>query len=176
MTKKLSVAAINKANGALDNKKMITVLGEYKVNINLTFKESKIDNVIFDYLTLFQEASKSGDIDEDFIRGIGAILHTLILREFSDVPMIPKERDLNKLLQVATVLYDTGVMEAVMSELDESELKRVYSKLENNSKRVGKFIGEYALSSALSEGGNEDENSQEHEGTGESTTATTIED
>ncbi|MBX4152348.1 hypothetical protein, partial [Paenibacillus lautus] len=132
--------------------------------------------VIFDYLTLFQEANKNGDFDEDFIRGTGAILHTLILREFSDVPMIPKERDLKKLLRVATVLYDTGVMEAVMSKLDESELKRVYSKLEINSKRAGEFIGEYALSSALSEGGGVNDNSQKREGTGESTAATTIED
>ena len=98
---------------------MITVLDEYKVNISLTFKESKIDKVIFDYLNLFEEASRSGSINEDFIRGTGAILQTLILREFSDVPMIPKQRDLGKLIQVANVLYDTGIMEIVLSEFDE---------------------------------------------------------
>lgn len=169
MTQKLDLKALKKLNKELDNAvKDINVLG-FEVRINTIFKESKIDKVIFDYLTLFQEANKNGDFDEDFIRGTGAILHTLILREFSDVPVIPKERDLNKILQVATVLYDTGVMEAVMSELDESELKRVYSKLENNSKRIGEFLGEHALSSALSEGGSEDDDSKEHEGIGEST-------
>lgn len=171
VTQKLDLKTLKKLNKELDNAvKDISVLG-YEVKINTIFKESKIDKVIFDYLSLFQEASKNGEIDEDFIRGTGAILHTLILREFSDVPMIPKQRDLNKILQVATVLYDTGVMDAVISEFEESELKKVYSKLENNSKRVGEILGEYALSSSLSERSNKDGDSKEHEGTGENASA-----
>ena len=123
--------------------------------------------MIFDYISLFEEASRNGSINEDFIRGTGAILHTLILREFSDVPMIPKQRDLEKLIQITNVLYDTGIMEAVISAFNESELKKVYSKLETNSKRVGEILGEFALSSTLPEGDSEDVYGQKHEGTGE---------
>lgn len=126
---------------------------------------------MFDYLTLFEEARKNREIDEDFIRGTGAILHTLILREFSDVPMIPASRDVKEIIKVAKVLYDTGIMSEVITAFNESEIKKVYSKLETNSKRVGEILGEYALSSTLTEGESQDDNSQEYERTGETTSA-----
>ncbi|MFI2856796.1 hypothetical protein ACH6EH_06620 [Paenibacillus sp. JSM ZJ436] len=164
MTKKLSASAINKAHKALDNKKKITVLGEYEVNISLTFKDSDIDKVIFDYLTMFEEAGRNNKIDDEFILGSGALLHTLILGAFTDVPMIPKERDIAKYLEVANVFYNTGIMNAVIEALPERELKKVSDKLDANSKKIGQMIGEYALSSAMAQGENNEDQSQEHEG------------
>ncbi|MGM1044886.1 MAG: hypothetical protein ACQEXX_01930 [Bacillota bacterium] len=169
MSKKLSTATINKLNKELAKKKKIYILGEHEVTIDLVFMESKIDKVIFDYLSLFEEASKGNAIDEDFIRGTGAILHTLILREFSDVPMIPKERNLKKIIKVTEVLYNTGIMEEVISSFATDEVKKVYNKLDQNSKRVGQILGEFAISSTLSQGVNEDDSSQESQGTGEDT-------
>ncbi|MBT2759845.1 hypothetical protein [Paenibacillus sp. ISL-20] len=175
MTQKLDLKTLKRLNKELEETKPISAIG-FEVKINTVFKESKVDKVIFDYFCLFEDASRNGDIDEDFIRGMGGILHTLILREFSDVPSIPTQRDLKKVIQIATVLYDTGIMEAVMAEFDELELKKVYNKLEKNSKRVGAILGEFALSSTLSEGAEKSDNSQELEGTGEGAPSDTIKD
>lgn len=149
---KLTVAEINKAAKIIDKKKTVYVLGDKEVMIDISFKESKIDKVIFNYLSMFEEASRGNQIDEEFIRGTGAILQTLILREFSNVPMIPKDRNVMKFIEVARVLYDTGILEEVISSFDELELNKIYDKLAKNSQRLGKLIGEYAVSSSLSTG------------------------
>lgn len=151
MAEKLDIAAIKRLNKSLEQTEQIDVLG-YEVTIVRHFKESKIDKVIFDYLSMFEEASRGNAIDEEFIRGTGAILQTLILREFSNVPMIPKGRKIPKIIEVAQVLYNTGILPAVINSFDESELKKVYDKLANNSDRLGKLLGEYAVSSSLSTG------------------------
>lgn len=149
---KLTASAINNAAKYKDKKKTVYVLGDKEVVIDIAFKESKIDKVIFDYLYMFEEASRGNQIDEEFIRGTGAILQTLILREFSNVPVIPKDRNITKIIEVAQVLYDTGILEEVISSFDESELNKVYDKLARYSNRLGKLIGEYAVSSSLSTG------------------------
>ncbi|OZB98020.1 hypothetical protein [Paenibacillus sp. XY044] len=149
---KLTASAINNAAKSKDKKKTVYVLGDKEVVIDIAFKESKIDTVIFDYLSMFEEVSRGNQIDDEFIRGTGAILQTLILREFSNVPMIPKDRNVAKFIEVAKVLYDTGILEEVINSYEESELNKVYDKLAKNSNRLGKLIGEYAISSSLSTG------------------------
>lgn len=149
MPKKLTAASLNKLNKELDKKKEITILGEHKVNIDTHFKDSKIDKIIFDYLSMFEETYKNNKIDEDFIRGAMAIFHTLVLREFSDVPSIPKERHIQDLIQIAEALYDTGIMEEVLLAFDQEQLQKVYKKLEVASKRTDQIIAEHALSVSL---------------------------
>ncbi|MNH66530.1 hypothetical protein D3C73_185630 [compost metagenome] len=160
MSKKLTSATINKLNKELDKKKTIYILGEYEVNINLVFNESKIDKVVFDYLSMFEEVNKNNEFDEEFIRGTLAILNTFILREFSDVPMIPSDRNVQKLIQVSKALYNTGIMEEVMVAFDQEQLNKVFEKLQTGSKRVGELMGEYAIKDALNSG-DDIENSEE---------------
>lgn len=160
MAKKLTAAALNKLNNDISKRKEITILGEYKINIDTHFKDSKIDKIVFDYLSLFEETHKNNEIDEEFIRGTMAIFHTFVLREFSDVPSIPKDRNVQKLIQVANALYDTGIMEAVLSEFDQDQLQKVYKKLEVISKRTGEITAQYALSVALNSERDKDEDSK----------------
>lgn len=152
MPNKLTATTIHKLNKELDKKKTILVLGEHEVKIDLVFKDSKIDKIVFDYLSLFEEVNKDGTLDEEFIRGTLAILNTFILRDFSDVPMIPKDRNVKKLIQVSEALYDTGIMEEVMMAFDQEQLNKVFAKLSAAGKRVGEIMGEYAIKSTLQRG------------------------
>lgn len=160
MGKKLTAATINKLNKELDIKKTVYILGDNEVNIDIVFKKSKIDKVVSDYLSLFEEVHKEKEIDEDFIRGSVVILNTFILREFSDVPMIPKDRDMKKLIQVSEALYDTGIMEEIIASFDEEELGKVYKQIDVSAKRVGEVMTEHIVRSSLSDG-DIDENSKE---------------
>lgn len=160
MSKKLTAATINKLNKELDKKKTIYVMGDNEVNIDLVFKESKIDKVVFDYLSMFEEVNKNNEFDEEFIRGTLAILNTFILREFSDVPMIPKDRNVQKLIQISEALYNTGIMEEVMVAFDQEQLNKVFNKLQAGSKRVGELMGEYAIKEALNSGDEHEDGEQ----------------
>lgn len=144
---KLTAAKINKLNKALDKKRKIHILEDNdEVNISVEFKESLVEKVIMDYISILEKINAAPVITDELLRGTAGILHLFILREFSDVPMIPKTNDdIQKLVDVTHALYDTGIMEAVIEGFDHEQVKKVYSKLDASSKRAGELMGELAF-------------------------------
>lgn len=167
---KLTAATINKKNQELSTKRTIYILGDQEVVINNTFKDSSIDKIVVDYLSIFETANKDNNIDDEILRGLASLLPVLMLREFSNVPMIPKNNDdIKKLISIAFILYDTGILEEVLNAFDQEQVQKVYTKLEASSKRVGEVMGELAIKSSLSndQGDEEIGNSEELQGIGE---------
>lgn len=156
---KLTTAKINKINKELDQKRKIYILQDHdEVNISVIFKDTTVDKLILDYLSVLETVSKSSELTDDMIRGTIGVLNLLILREFSDVPMIPKTtNDIQKLIDVTYVLYNTGILEAVMDQFDPEQIKKVHEKLEKVSKRAGELLGEMAVRTTLNDSKNEDE-------------------
>ncbi|WP_405168515.1 hypothetical protein [Paenibacillus sp. FSL H3-0286] len=144
---KLTISKINKLNKTLDKKRKIYILEDNdEVNICVEFKESLIDKVVMDYIAILEQLTTSSTISADLMRGTAGILHLFMIREFSDVPMIPKDNgDIQKLVDVTYALYDTGIMEAVIEGFDHEQVQKVYSKLDASSKRAGELMGELAI-------------------------------
>lgn len=167
---KLTATSINKKNQELSTKRTIYVLGDQEVIINNTFKDSSIDKIVVDYLSIFESTNKDNSVDDEILRGLVSLLPVLILREFSNVPMIPKTNsDIKKLISIAYILYDTGILEEVLNAFDQEQVQKVYTKLDVASKRVGEVMSELAIKSTLSQTQGDEEigDSEELQGIGE---------
>ncbi|ASA22760.1 hypothetical protein [Paenibacillus donghaensis] len=149
---KLTAAKINKLSKELDKKRKIYILEDNdEVNVSIEFKESLVDKVVMDYISVLEKLSTSSSISDDLLRGTAGILHLFILREFSDVPMIPKTNDdIQELVDTSLALYDTGIMEAVIEGFDHEQVQKVYEKLDISSKRAGELLGELAIKQTIS--------------------------
>jgi hypothetical protein len=149
---KLTAAKINKLNKSLDEKRKIYILEDNdEVIINIKFKETVINRIVMEYLTVLQRVSTSDQLDNDLVIGSIGLLNLFILREFSDVPMIPKNsEDLQKNIDVVDALYNVGIMDAVLEQFDTNEKQKVYDKLNKVSAESGKFLGEAALKETFS--------------------------
>lgn len=149
MAKKLTVTGLKKADSKLNERKKIMIHdNEYEVIIHTVFRESLIEKTVFAYLTLLHDLKSRSEVDDELIRGTLALLYTLILREFSNLP-IPKENQLDELVSVSKSLLDTGIMKEVFDAYPKEELAKIDKKLTDVSNNMGSLIGEMAISSTL---------------------------
>ncbi|WP_342422359.1 hypothetical protein [Paenibacillus sp. FSL E2-0178] len=148
---KLSVAKINKLNREMDKKRKIYILEDNdEVDINVKFKETVINRIVMEYITILERISRTEQLDNELVIGSIGLLNLFMLREFSNVPMIPKtSEDLQENIEIADALYNCGIMDAVLEQFDVVEKQKVYDKLNKVSTETGKFLGEAALKEAL---------------------------
>ena len=157
MKNKLTAAILEQIGPNERTYKTVTVLNEYEVRIQEEVRESQLDKVIFDYLNLFEQASKTGEMDDEFIRGMGPLLHTLMIREFTDIPGIPHGNTVEELLPYAIALYDAGIkkpgdvglMAEILNHFDSENMKRIYDKLARSGEQIGQTLGEEVIRKSL---------------------------
>jgi hypothetical protein len=102
-----------------------------------------------EYIAVLEKVGRTDKLDNDLVIGSIGLLNLFILREFSNVPMIPKtSEDLRKNIDIAEALYNSGIMDAVLEQFDEAEKQKVFDKLNRVSEESGKFLGEAAIKSA----------------------------
>jgi hypothetical protein len=152
---KLSAAKINKLNREMDKKRKIYILEDNdEVDISIKFKETVINRIVMEYLTVLERVGRTEKLDNELVIGSIGLLNLFMLREFSNVPMIPKtSEDMQKNIDVADALYNCGIMDAVLEQFDKDEKQKVYDKLNKVSAESGKFLGEAALKAAIASTG-----------------------
>ncbi|SDE82595.1 hypothetical protein SAMN04488542_102277 [Fontibacillus panacisegetis] len=129
--KKLTASGLKSLESNLNERKTIFVYGgQFAVTISVVFRESMIENVLKAYLSILNELQEHGEGDEDLIRGSLGIFNTLVLREFTDLP-IPKSNDLNRLITVTNTLLDTGIMKEVYDAISPQQLLKIEEKLKS---------------------------------------------
>ncbi|MNO70676.1 hypothetical protein D3C76_615690 [compost metagenome] len=129
--KKLTASGLKSLESNLNERKTIFVYGgQFAVTISVVFRESMIENVLKAYLSILNELQEHGESDEDLIRGSLGIFNTLVLREFTDLP-IPKSNDLNRLITVTNTLLDTGIMKEVYDAISPQQLLKIEEKLKS---------------------------------------------
>ncbi|WP_431785782.1 hypothetical protein [Paenibacillus lactis] len=149
MSKKLTVSALNKLESQLNTQRVIQILGDqYEVKIKTIFRESQIQSVVTNYLTLLQDLKSRTEVDEALIQGTIGLLNTMILREFTDLP-IPKGNKIEELVKVSKTLLDSGIMKETFDKLDKDELAKIEDKIKSVNSEVGKIVGELALVSSV---------------------------
>lgn len=145
MAKKLTAAELNKLSSKFNDKTVIRILdGEFEVSINNTFRDSDIDNVVLNYLTVLQEVQRKEQITDELIKDTVSLLNTFVLREFTDLP-IPKKNDITSLIRVTKNLLDNGITNEVLSHIPPAQLARVENRIKEAQKGIGKVMGELAL-------------------------------
>ena len=164
--KQLTAAELSKLNSALDGQKAIYILGnKYEVLIDTHFRESKLNKVAMKYLSIIQSLQHREEIDDETIANTLSLLHPLILKEFTNLPLSEIDT-IEDLIKVQTALLDTGILVEVFNALPEKEVKKLTDKVDQLSKNIGQVMGELAVRQSLE--GVDTSGNNEHEATGSS--------
>jgi|GEM_PF-3068428 len=151
MTKKLTAAELNKLSSKFNELKKVHILdGQYEVSIYTSFRESLIENVVMTYIGLLEDLKKSENVTNETIKNTVVLLDTLILREFTDLP-IPKKNDIPNLIKFTHNLLDNGILVEVYNHIPKDQIEKVKAKLEQVSKGIGEATAELAIQAALQE-------------------------
>lgn len=152
LAKKLTASELNKLSAKFNNKTTIRILdGEFEVSINDVFRDTDIDNVVLNYLTVLQEVHRKEQITDELLKDTVSLLNTFVLREFTDLP-IPKKNDITSLIRVTKNLMDNGITNEVLNHFPAEQLIKVEAKLKEAQKDIGKVMGDLALTSTVKSG------------------------
>lgn len=146
---------------------IINVQGkDYVVNINKHFRNSKLEVIAVKYLDYVQKLRKKPDVTEETIIGTIKLLPTLIIMEFSDVPIDFEIKEIDDLIHIQKNLYDLGILGQVYSQFDKKELEKANKMIATIAKEAGKLMNDVVIQKALKE--IEDESNTELESVGKS--------
>lgn len=138
MGKKLTVSDLNKLGKELEHSKTYPILdGQFDVTIKQNFKESSINNIFTALIEVVQGIEKSELTELTFGQIAAQIGSTLMLREFTDLP-IPNKNDFQTLIKVYENLLNTDIFVEVVNKLPESQVK----KLEKRFKEIADNFAE----------------------------------
>ncbi|MNW28327.1 hypothetical protein D3C74_51510 [compost metagenome] len=141
---RLTATELNKLGSGLEEKQTIQVLGKYDVTIHTKLRNTGIQRVLSVYLELLQGLKAANKLDDEMIAGTLNVLYTLILREFTDLPL-PKKNDLTPLLRATSNLIDTGIMEEVFQHIPDSELMKVKDQMSKVQSNMAEALAEMAI-------------------------------
>ncbi|MET3209905.1 UNVERIFIED_CONTAM: hypothetical protein ABIC26_002853 [Paenibacillus sp. PvR008] len=138
MTKKITATELNKLSKELEQTKTHPILdGQFEVTIKQNFKESSINNIFTGLIEVVQGIEKSQLTELTFSQIASQIGSTLMLREFTDLP-IPNKNDFQTLIKVYENLLNTNIFVEVVNKLPEIQVK----KLEKRFKEIADNFAE----------------------------------
>ncbi|QNR65531.1 hypothetical protein IAQ67_16750 [Paenibacillus peoriae] len=138
MAKKLTVSELNKLSKELGQTQTYPILdGQFEVTIKQNFKESSINNIFTGLIEVVEGIEKSQLTELTFSQIASQIGSTLMLREFTDLP-IPNKNDFQTLIKVYENLLNTNIFVEVANKLPEVEVK----KLEKRFKEIADNFAE----------------------------------
>ncbi|MDP9698884.1 hypothetical protein J2T16_001781 [Paenibacillus intestini] len=144
-TKKLTATALNTLDAKNNKRKKIYVTDQrYEVQIHTFFRKSLIDNVNTNYLSIIDQLRQKTDVTDQLIKDTVGLYNTLLLKEFTDLP-IPKKLDVEKLIKVTNMLLDNGIMEEVLTQFPEQELKKLEEQFRALQERMAAMVSELAI-------------------------------
>ncbi|MWV44973.1 hypothetical protein GRF59_15225 [Paenibacillus sp. HJL G12] len=136
-TKKLTIAELDKMENELNQKETIKILdGKYEVNIHKVFKDSDIEDMLLNYMTILQELNKSPEAN---LKNSASLYITLILRHFTDLP-IPESNEIDELIRITKVLKNKGITTEVTESLPKDQLEYLGTRAQEASVALEKLI------------------------------------
>lgn len=123
--KKLTLAEINKQSKVLDIQREFTVaIGEqeYKMSHDVSFRTTKKHQLLDDVIHFFSEGAENTEILE-LATPYTALL---VLKHFTTLEV---SNNISEALSLLNVLVDLGVLDKIVNELPEKEVKELYQLL-----------------------------------------------
>lgn len=152
-SKKLNKTSLASMIKNQNKTRTITVRGDHDLKIEEIFLESKIDSLIADYLEMFEQASLHKEMTQDLIEGSSMLVFALIIREFTDIGVIPQGSNIQEIYPVAKAIYDLGkvskesqgLMAEIIDAFDKSQIERVFDKLSQMTDKVHEQVTRLAI-------------------------------
>lgn len=144
-SKKLTANALSTLDAKNNQRKTIYVTDhQYEVQIHTFFRQSLMDNVNMNYVSLIDQLRQKTDVTDQVIKDTVGLYNTLLLKEFSNLP-IPKKLDVEKLIKVTHMLLDNGIMEQVLEQFPDQELKKLEEQFKTLQEKMATMISELAI-------------------------------
>jgi len=144
---KLTLAKLNGVDSKQNGRKTIYVTEEkYEINVHTHFRESLMEDVVTEYMSLVDEVRSNTELDDILIRGTLSLFHTLMLRKFTDIPF-PKKMNLDSLIKHSRVLLDNGITKEVMDSFPQTEIEKLEARFKAAQQQAAKVIAEMAIAS-----------------------------
>ncbi|MBE7897185.1 hypothetical protein G7L40_00475 [Paenibacillus polymyxa] len=125
MAKKLTATDLNKLSKGINETRTYPILdGQFDVIINQHFKDTSINNIFTGLVEVVKGIEASELTELTFSRIAQQIGMTLMLREFTDLP-IPNKNDFQTLIKVYENLLNTNIYVEVMNKLPEDQIRKV---------------------------------------------------
>ncbi|MEK4432984.1 hypothetical protein MHB54_27915 [Paenibacillus sp. FSL M7-0802] len=131
MAKKLTATDLNKLSKGINKTKTHPILdGQFEVTIDQHFKNSSINNIFTGLFEVVKDINKSELTELTFSRIAQQIGMTLMLREFTDLP-IPNKNDFQTLIKVYENLLNTNIFVEVMNKMPEDQIRKVEKRFKD---------------------------------------------
>ncbi|WKL00805.1 hypothetical protein Q0F98_28265 [Paenibacillus amylolyticus] len=99
------------------------------------------------YLSLIDQLRQKTDVTDQVIKDTVGLYNTLLLKEFSDLP-IPRKLDVEKLIKVTNMLLDNGIMEEVLTQFPDVELRKLEEQFKALQEKMATMVSELAMTRA----------------------------
>jgi hypothetical protein len=133
MAKKINLTNLKSMEKEVFSTKEV-IIGDYSINIDIKFRETKIINLLKEFLEKANYA-KENNIDLDFST-YGLVL---LIKYFTDIDM---PNDYDKEMQVYNILVDLGILSIILENFDEEEIKKFNEKLNLYNQNITKLAEE----------------------------------
>ncbi|MDY8023379.1 hypothetical protein [Paenibacillus polymyxa] len=142
MAKKLTATDLNKLSKGINKTKTHPILdGQFEVVIDQHFKDSSINNIFTGLVEVIKGILPSELTELTFSRIAQHIGMTLMLREFTDLP-IPNKNEFQTLIKVYENLLNTNIFVEVMNKLPEDQIRKVEKRFKEIESRFDKIVKE----------------------------------
>jgi len=149
--KKLNTTTLSKMAIQLNEKQKIIVLGEYEVQLHQTWRKSTIREVIMSYMDILQELNQQEDVTNTTIANSVALIDTLLVKAFTDIPFPKDQTDVASLIQITNVLLDNGILEEVIQAFHPDNIARFQTEFEAFQNRLGQYLGDLAIQRGINQ-------------------------
>jgi len=149
--KKLNTTTLSKMATQLNEKQKIIVLGEYEVQLHQTWRKSTIREVIMSYMDILQELNQQDDVTNTTIANSVALIDTLLVKAFTDIPFPKDQTDVASLIQITNVLLDNGILEEVIHAFHPDNIAKFQTEFEAFQNRLGQYLGDLAIQRGMNQ-------------------------
>jgi hypothetical protein len=152
--KKLTPTKLNKLASQFNEKKKVYISidnEDYEVVVDKKFRRSKIFKMLIHYLQILYEIRNKKDLNVDTITDSTALINTMIIKYFSDVPL-PDLDNVDDLIYASNSLYDLGITEKLINDgFDKEQIEFVFSEIDKNAKVIGERLAEIGVVGVMKE-------------------------
>jgi len=144
---KLTLAKLNAIDSKNNQRKTIYVTPDnHEVNVHTYFRESLMEDVVTEYISIVDELRSRTEIDDILIKSTLSLFNTLVMKKFTDLPF-PKKLDLESLVKYSRVLLDNDITTEVINSFPKEELDKLEQRFKAAQQQAAKVIAEMAVAS-----------------------------
>lgn len=151
MSKKLTLAELNKLDKKINKRKKIIVGEEkYEIQIDDFIKDTDIDEIIIELNELLEQLKSKTKVTNTDVKNICSLHPLLVIRKFTDAH-VPKENNIERLIEISKLYLNTGLMAEILSYFSQEQLNKMEKRSTELMKETGRLMADLSLQTALND-------------------------